>query len=63
MITEISKTKEITERLKKEGKFSIIEISMEEMRKWNEEMGRIKRESRYKQAMSEIEASQTILTS
>jgi len=61
MIKVISKSEEIIERLRKEGKVKTIEMSPEWWDKWNKEMEELRRESRYKQAMSEIEASKIIL--
>jgi hypothetical protein len=61
MIKLISKSEEIIERLRKEGKVKTLEWTPEQQMKWMEEMEELRRESRYKQAMSEIEASKIIL--
>lgn len=57
----ISKADEIIERLRKEGKVTTIEVTSEQWNEWNKICEEIKMESRYKQAMSEIEASKVIL--
>ena len=58
-IKRINKTEEILARLTKEGKVTKLEWSAEQWKEWNDKMDEIRRESRYKQAMSEIEASKT----
>lgn len=60
----ISQTEKILARLQAEGKkIETIEWTDEQYNTWMEKMANIKRESRYKQAMSEISASKIILTS
>lgn len=61
-ILRINKTEEILDRLRKEGKVKTFEWTTEQLEQWYKAMEELRRESRYKQAMSEIEASKVILT-
>ena len=58
---KMSKSEEIIARLKAEGKVKTIEWPAELQKKFDDLMTEVRRESRYKQAMSEIEASKVIL--
>ena len=52
MIKLISKTDEIVERLRKEGKVTEINFTSEQIDNWNQQMEEIRRDSIIKQAKS-----------
>jgi hypothetical protein len=52
MIKLISKTEEIIERLRKEGKVTEIELTSEQIDNWDNQMEEIRRDSIIKQAKS-----------
>ena len=53
----ISNTDRIIERLRKEGKVTTFQFSPEQEKQMMDEITEFKRQSRYKQAMSEMSAS------
>jgi len=57
----ISEYDKIISRLKAEGKVKEIEWAAEQQKNWERIVSEIRRESRYKQAMSAIEVSKVIL--
>lgn len=57
----ISEYDKIISRLRAEGKVKEFEWTVEQERNWLKIVSEIRRESRYKQAMSAIEASKVIL--
>jgi hypothetical protein len=57
----ISEYDKIISRLRAEGKVKEVEWTAEQERNWLKIVSEIRRESRYKQAMSAIEASKVIL--
>ncbi len=57
----ISEYDKIISRLKAEGKVKEIEWTAEQQKNWERIVSEIRRESRYKQAMSAIEVSKVIL--